>query len=233
MGVFAGPEINESGLVLALDAGNTKSYPGSGTAWTDLSGRGNTGTLTNGPTYSSVNGGFFTFNGTNNEVTTTTQFTNPQTFSIGVWFKTSTASGKKIIGFENAQTGTASVNFDRMIYMGTDGKLYFGIFDSTFRLATSSSTYTDNNWHYVMGTYGGEGTTMRLYVDGVSVATATATPVSFTGYWRIGGYKLAGWTNASDGYFTGSISNFVVYNKALSATEVRQNFNALRGRFGI
>jgi hypothetical protein len=69
MGVFAGPEIAESGLVLALDAGNLKSYPTTGTTWTDLSGNGNTGTLTNGPTYSSANGGSISFDGTNDYVT--------------------------------------------------------------------------------------------------------------------------------------------------------------------
>ena len=69
MGVFAGPEITESGLVLALDAGNLKSYPTTGTTWTDLSGRGNTGTLTNGPTYSSANGGSIVFDGVNDYVT--------------------------------------------------------------------------------------------------------------------------------------------------------------------
>ena len=68
MGAFAGPEIAESGLVLALDAGNLKSYPGSGTTWTDLSGGGNTGTLTNGPTYSSANGGSLVFDGTNDYI---------------------------------------------------------------------------------------------------------------------------------------------------------------------
>jgi len=63
--MYTGPNIVTSGLVLQLDAANTKSYPGSGTTWTDLSGNGNNGTLTNSPTFSSANGGIFTFNGTN------------------------------------------------------------------------------------------------------------------------------------------------------------------------
>jgi len=234
MGIQYNPRAVTDGLVLCLDAANPKSYPGSGTIWSDLSGRGNTGTLTNGPTYSTANGGFFTFNGTNQEVTTTTQFSAPQTFSIGAWFKTSTASGKKIIGFEGNQTGTGSNTYDRMVYMGSDGKLYFAINSlvggQTY--AISSLTYNDNNWHYVMGTYGAEGTTMRLYVDGVSVATNTATNENSSGYWRIGGYRFQSfWTNGSDGYFSGSISNVVVYNRGLIAAEIQQNFNALAGRF--
>ena len=234
MAIFYNPRIVTDGLVLALDAANQKSYPGSGTTWTDLSGRGNNGTLTNGPTYSSANGGVIVFDGSNDEVTTTTQFTNPQTFSIGAWFKTSTASGKKIIGFETNQTGTATSSYDRQIYIGSDGKLYFGIYDGATKTAISPLTYNDNNWHYVVGTYGSEGTTMRLYVDGVSVATATASfAQNMSGWWRIGGYKLLAWTNGSDGYFPGSISNAVIYNRGITATEITQNFNALRSRFSI
>jgi hypothetical protein len=221
------------GLVLNLDAGISTSYPGSGTTWTDLSGNGNTGTLTGGPTYSSADGGSIVFDGTNDEVTTTTQFTNPQTFSVGAWFKTSTASGKKIIGFETNQTGTATSGYDRQIYIGSDGKLYFGIYDGATKTAISPLTYNDNNWHYVVGTYGSEGTTMRLYVDGVSVATETANfAQNYAGWWRIAGYNLNSWTNASNGYFTGNIAQALVYNRALSVVEIQQNYNALAPRFG-
>ena len=204
------------------------------TIWTDISGNGNNGTLTNGPTYSSANGGSIVFDGVDDEVTTTTQFTNPQTFSIGAWFKTSSASGKKIIGFEANQTGTASGSYDRQIYIGSDGKLYFGLYDGAIRFAISPLTYADNNWHYVVGTYGSEGTTLRLYVDGVSVATATASfAQNINGYWRIAGYRTNAWTNAGDGYFTGSISVAQVYNKALSAAEISQNYNTFAPRFGL
>ena len=222
------PSSVTSGLVLNLDAGNPASYPGSGTTWTDLSGNGNNGTLVNGPTYSSANGGSIVFDGTNDEVTTTTQFTNPQTFSIGAWFKTSTASGNKIIGFENAQTGTGSFQFDRHIWIGTDGKLNFGIYSGGGVIATSPLTYADNTWHYVIATYGGEGTTMRLYVDGASVATASAaSAAAYNGYWRIGAYQSWGLS----GYFPGSISLAQVYNRGITAAEVLQNYNSTIERF--
>jgi hypothetical protein len=70
MAASSGPDIVDSGLVLALDAADRNSYPGSGTTWTDLTGRGNTGTLTNGPTYSSANGGSLSFDGTDDSVNT-------------------------------------------------------------------------------------------------------------------------------------------------------------------
>jgi len=75
MAVGYNPRIVTDGLVLALDAGNTKSYPGSGTTWTDLSGNGNTGTLTNGPTFDSANGGSIVFDGTNDYVQVTGSIT--------------------------------------------------------------------------------------------------------------------------------------------------------------
>jgi hypothetical protein len=234
MATFYSPKIVTDGLVLCLDAGNNKSYPSSGTAWNDLSGNNNNGTLTNGPTFNSANGGSIVFDGTDDEVTTTTQFTNPQIFTIAAWFKTSVASGKKIIGFESNQTGTGTSNYDRQIWIGTDGKLYFGLYDGGLIIAVSSSTYNDNNWHYVVATYGGEGTTMRLYVDGSSVATASATSAfTYNGWWRIGGYKITGWTNGSDGYFTGSIGVSHVYNRGITAVEILQNYNANKGRFGL
>ena len=221
------------GLVLNFDAGISTSYPGSGTTWTDLSGNGNTGTLTGGPTYSSADGGSIVFDGTNDEVTTTTLFVDPQVFTISCWFKTSTASGRKIIGFEANQTGTGSSNYDRQLYIGTDGKIYFGVYDGVTQTAVSTSTLNDGNWHYIVGTYGGEGTTMRLYVDGISNATATATSAEgFSGYWRIASYRSNGWTSAGDGYFTGNISQASVYNTSLSAVEIQQNYNALAERYG-
>jgi hypothetical protein len=227
--------IVSSGLILYYDAGTPISYSGSGATWTDLSSAVNTGTLQNSPTFSYDAGGSFIFNGTNNEVTTTTLYTNPQTFSIGAWFKTSSASGKKIIGFESSQTGTGSASYDRQIYVGSDGKLYFGVFDgAAARYATSTFTYNDNNWYYVVGTYGNNGTTMTLYVNGASVATGTASAAqNYNGYWRIAGYRAATWTNASDGYFPGSIGAAHVYNVGLTASQVLQNFNAHRGRFGV
>jgi len=229
--------IVSSGLTSYYDAGTPISYSGSGSTWTDLSGAANTGTLQNSPTYSYDAGGAFTFNGTNNEVTTASLRTNPQTFSIGAWFKTSSASGKKIIGFESNQTGTASASYDRQIYVGSDGKLYFGINDttiSTLKYAISPLTYIDNNWYYVVGTYGNNGTTMELYVNGASVATGTASVAqNFNGYWRIAGYKTTGWTNGSDGYFPGSIGAVHVYNVGITSTQVLQNFNVHRGRYGV
>ena len=194
MTIGYGPRVVTDGLVLALDAADRNSYSGSGTSWTDLTGRGNNGTLANGPTYSSDNRGSLVFDGTDDEITTTNLITNPAIFTICCWFRTTTASGRKILGFESSQF-SVSGNYDRHLYMGSDGRVYFGIYDGVRKLATSTSTLNDGNWHYIVGTYGGEGTTMRLYVNGVSNATQTTSgPLSFNGYWRIASYRLLDWT---------------------------------------
>jgi len=221
------------GLVLNLDAGNPLSYPGTGTTWTDLTTNGNNGTLINGPTFDSANGGSIVFDGSDDFVSTTIEFTNPQSFSVSAWFKTSITNGKKIIGFEQTQTGLTG-GYDRHIYIGSDGKLYFGLYDGTIKIVSSPLTYNDNNWHYVLATYGGEGTTMRLYVDGISVATSTANfAQNMNGWWRIASYNLSGWTNASNGYFNGSIGAAYIYNRGISQIEVLQNYNATKGRYGL
>lgn len=234
MAVNYNAKVATDGLILYLDAANTKSYSGSGTVWTDLSGSGNTGTLANGPTYSSSNSGYITFDGADDFVYTNNFIAGPTALTICVWFSTTTTNGKKLIGFENNQLGTGSSAYDRMLYMGADGKIYFGIYDVTFNITASTSALNDGNWHYAVGTYGGEGTTMRLYIDGFSNSTTTSnTPVNYNGYFRIGSYALDGWTGSSTGYFNGKISQVSVYNRGLTASEVQQNFNALRGRYNI
>ena len=75
-----------------------------------------------------------TFNGSSDYIYSTTQFTNPQGYTVSAWFKTTTASGHKIIGFEGNQTGTASTNYDRMLYMGTDGKVYAATYSAAILL---------------------------------------------------------------------------------------------------
>lgn len=229
-----------NGLIIYYDFGNSSSWPGSGTTVTDLSGTSNTGTIAftgTAPAYSTENGinSIVFIDSFSQYLYTTTLYTNPQSFTISAWFKTAVGLNK-IIGFESNQTGTVSASYDRQLYLGSDGKLYFGIYDgsiSTTKYAISSSTYRDNNWHHVAGTYVSGGT-MALYIDGVLVSTSTAANAQvYNGYWRIAGYKAVNWTNGSDGYYVGNIGIVQVYNRGLSAAEVLQNFNDKKSRFGF
>ncbi|MFC0516576.1 LamG-like jellyroll fold domain-containing protein [Mucilaginibacter angelicae] len=198
------------------------SYSFSGNA-KDVSGNQNDGNLQNSPTPTTDRYGFansaYSFNGTNQWVTTTNSFVNPQTFTLSLWFNTTTTTGGKLIGFGSAQNGGGQ--FDRHIYMTNTGQLVFGVYSSGTHTIISPLTYNDGNWHHVVVTFG---TTsgMIMYVDNTSVATSTyfsAEP--YTGYWKIGNDNVSGWPNApTSTYFSGKIDDVAVYSTELSASAV-------------
>ena len=228
----------QDGLVLALDAADRNSYPGSGTTWRDMSGNGNNGTLTNGPTFNSANGGSIVFDGADDVVNTSLNLgTNPiPSHTISVWFKTNSASGKKIIGIENVQNGQAASLYDRHLYVGTNSKLYYVVYDTKSNFITSSANVADNIWRNATAICTGANS-ISLYIDGILNGSTTGNSYSFydISYIRIGGYALAAPThpNSLPGYFTGNISVVQIYNRALSASEILQNYNAQKSRFNL
>ena len=227
MSVYAGPEIVNDGLVLCLDAGNSRSYPGSGTAWTDLSGNGNTGTLTNGPTYNSSNLGFFQFVTNNFAAIPNNVALDTQTPTVEVWVKTN-ATTQNGFWFEKG-----TVNSQYSLFQAGGNILWrMRIGGSIQNLTTTTATYMNtSNWYQVVGTY--TSGTRRLYINGVLVNfdTQTGTIETNSGGMSIGVY---GGFNGSRGYYyNGNLSSCKVYNRALTAEEIQQNFNATRGRYGI
>ena len=209
-------------------AGYWKLDENTGTSAADSSTNSNAGTLTNGPTWATGQiGSSVTFDGTNDSIVTTTDHGSGASLKIitlSAWFKTSSTSGAKIIGLQNTQTGTTASNWDRQIWVGTDGKVYFGLYTTVPKETVSNTTYNDNLWHHAVGVSTGDNGTITLYVDGVLQQTTSLGGSVFSGYsnsyWRIGDYKNAGWTNGVDGYFTGSLDEIRVYDRALSADEV-------------
>lgn len=219
---ISGNSIVRDNLKLYYDPYLIQSYSGSGSTLNDLSGQGNNGTLQSAPTFATQ---YFTYNGTSQYISTTTNMTAPSVFTIGAWFKTSSASGKLIVNFENNQTGGVSNSYDRKLYVGTDGFLYSGIYPGGIALCKSTVTVTDGVWHYAVMTY--DNVTMRLYLDGVlQQSTAASNAVTYSGWWRIGGYRNAGWTLGADGYFPGSIGSVQYYDSTLSGENVLQNYYA-------
>jgi hypothetical protein len=237
VGAYAGPDIVESGLVLALDAGNSKSYPGSGTTWTDLSGNGNTGTLNGGVGYNGGNGGNLTFDGTDDYSTLPTNLLihhtgNPFTFSI--WFKTSSTG--VILGQQNTSTPNTATGWVPGIYVGTNGLLYTSCFwgGATSNQSVTSSTVNNGAWNNISVSF--LSGSQISYLNGTSYATLAKTQTSYssTYYYFLGSGQVNGWTAApASPYFNGNIANTLYYNRALSATEIQQNFNATKTRFGI
>ena len=160
-----------------------------------------------------------TLDGSSAYISNANVVTSPSSFSLGIWFQTTTESGGLIIGFGNSATG-ASANYDRQIYMGDSGQVYFGVaFNQTIH---SSGQFNDGLWHEVIATIGSAG--MFLYIDGALVASSTMTSASaqtYSGCWRVGYNSLGGWpARPSSNYFAGSLSQASVYNYQLTPAQV-------------
>ena len=225
MAASLGPSINEAGLVLALDAADRNSYLGSGTTWTDLSGNANTGTLTNGPTFSNANGGCIVFDGVDDYVdvpynASTISFpTNNAT--ICVWYRVSTVGdgyGALVTQRSVAGPGIQSYMISTRLY--ADGGGTAGV---------SSNTIIPNGTIAFGGiVYDKTNSLLKLYVNGVY-----DNQVSYTGNIQDTYPIRLGNGAFGDGPFPGNIYIASVYNRALSATEVLQNYNATKSRFGL
>jgi hypothetical protein len=227
MSINYNPRIVTDGLVLCLDAGNTKSYPGTGTTWTDLSGNGSTGTLTNGPTYSSANGGSIVFDGSNDYV-----YGNPpyipsqfEPLTLSAWIYNAGQSGNRgILGIVNPNS--QPVGSSRMITIRSTGATYFWGNSADFNPSNFISEV--NSWTYTVFTIDSE-KRVTAYKNGIfneDGIVSSLSNVVATSY-DVGSRRFFG------EYFNGNIAQVSIYNKALSESEVQQNFNALRGRFGI
>jgi hypothetical protein len=217
------PSIVMNGLVLCLDAGNSKSYPGSGTTWTDLSGRGNTGTLTNGPTYSSANGGSLVFDGSNDYVTIPydTSFNSSKITVDCVTRVNSKVHVRPIVNrWANSwRLLTVSVGFYMFEFnIRVANQVYF--VRSNFEFDTSSI-------YHITATY--DGTSLKMYING---NLQDELLVSGNLDSSSNDIKIA--RNSSynpNRYLNQNFYNLKIYNRALSAQEIQQNYNALKGRF--
>ena len=166
------------------------------------------------------------FNGTSTgTASTTSAITGPDTFSAEAWFKTTSTSGGKIVGFGNATAGNLSGSYDRHIYMTNSGQLVFGVYNNGTNTITSSKSYNDGQWHQVTAELSGSG--MALFVDGKPVGQNPGTTVGqpYSGYWSVGGDNLNGWpSQPSSNYFSGAIGDVAIYPTPLSAQQIQTHY---------
>jgi hypothetical protein len=241
-----GGSIVTNGLVLALDAADRNSYVSGSTTWFDLSGNGNNGTLTNGPTFSSANGGSIVFDGTNDFIDNGNILDTDGTsaFSVSVWFKTSsTASGAKTLVSKNLLSSPFTgwqLGFNTTTAAAGDiGKVGIVIVSNTTEVMRKLTTATYNNgiWHNAVFIYSGSKTRagMLLYINGAlgtvteSDSTSIVNTISNASNYNIGGRN----NQASQVFPAGNIANVTHYNRVLSASEILQNYNAQKSRFGL
>jgi hypothetical protein len=228
------PKMVLDGLLMYLDAGNTKSYISGSTTWNTLSKGSINGTLTNGPTFSSANGGSIVFDAIDDAV------------GIGVgnnWFPISTSAVTfdvwvKSPGLVSGSiyNGIISLTYGLTLSLIPSGYVFFRVYDSSLlvinNLSSTGVNCYDGKWHHIVGT--NNGVTSTIYIDGVfNISTShpfyggtNPSWYSNTSICRIGEE-----VNNSDRFFNGNISIVKVYNKALSAQEVLQNYNATKSRY--
>ena len=228
MAVGYNPRVVTDGLVLALDAGNTKSYPGSGTAWHDLIGS-NDGTLTNGPTFDSGNGGSIVFDGTDDYVTTGTTLTDADELFADTgtaWSTSSWFNVDEISGTDKAVTGRGGGVGSAAVYAVWVDNANLRVRLRGGTITNISTSIADDTWYNVAVTW--DGTTANGYLNGQLTTLAVGTASNQTNTFTIGATN-----SGSLSEMRGKISQTLVYNRALTAVEVEQNYNALKGRYGL
>ena len=223
MGAAAGPDIIEDGLVLCLDAANPKSYSGSGTNWEDLSGNGNNGTLVNGVVYSSSDNGSFSFDGVNDyiEVSNSSSL-NPSNNTIICWAKSDNSTWN--------DNGYLMSKRNVFIIHPIGGQTRVGYYFFLNGSYISASVYPSNIQNWNMYAYSWDGTYLNAYLNGNLISSGAKTGplnTSDTGVLQIGK------DDSLSRYLDGNISICKIYNRALTASEIKQNYIALKGRFNI
>ncbi|MGY1748558.1 LamG-like jellyroll fold domain-containing protein [Modestobacter sp. SYSU DS0511] len=209
--------------------GNVASNTGAARTAGNGTYAGNVASTASGPPCGAGDDRAIVFDGRSARIYSTQAVPGPQTFSLQLWFQTTTGGGGKLIGFGNGTNGDLSSSYDRHVYMTDSGQLVFGVYNGSISTVTSPRAYNDGAWHLVTATFSaGDG--LRLYVDGAQVARGSATGAEpFTGFWRIGFDNLNTWPSApTSRYFAGSLAHVSIYGTVLSAAQVRDAWQITR-----
>jgi hypothetical protein len=224
MGFYRGPNIVTDGLVLYLDAANTRSYPGTDNTWTDLSGNGNHGTL-NGPTFNSENNGSIVFNNSKHVVSGNVTYGN--SFTLSVWFKPNNNTIQSGLGSTIFASSPNTQGYPIWVMVnGLKLVVYcYSVNTSTFQRTDKS--FIDNTWNNITVT-ATISSTSNIYLNGVLDSTFTAGSVAAQTVFTIGDLR----PDRGIGY-KGSVGISKLYNRSLTTSEVLQNYNATKSRYGL
>jgi len=244
MSGISGPKIITSGCVLSLDAADKLSYKGSGTTWTDLSGNNNTGTLTNGPSFSGANSGCIVFDGTDDYILDSS-VTSFNVGCIDMWIRPSllinaSAAFSNLLQLKIGATDAEAWNIAFGISTGALTNEYITIADGSISptrrtgLADGGSL-SANTWYNIV--FNWESTVYKIYINNVLKTTIAAAggdvaQLTLPNRYVIGAFQVNN-TAVYNGFFVGSISTTKLYNRTLSTVEMLQNYNAVKSRFGL
>lgn len=211
MAAFSGPNIAQTGLVMNLDAGDLLSYPGTGTTVTDLTRNNNNGTLTGSPGYTASVGGYFSFTGSNNITYTNSSLIPSADFTIDTWVYYTTTAQSNF-----ANIGNESSN--RIVFFAFNNSIQYNIYGAGS--VTMSTGFVNNVWNHVVITR--TGSTIISYTNGVPGTSLTLS----------GGLGNANGTTIMSN--SGNVAIYRYYQGVgLTQSQVLQNFNAIRSRYGL
>ena len=219
------PAISTNGLSLNLDAGFRPSYPATGSTWYDLCYGGTSGTLINDPSFNSDSGGSIVFDGSNDYVSLPSQtlFTN-SSFTIALWIYPQLSVAGVV--FSAYGPGPGYNNSAIHIRLATNGTITFAFYNDD--LNSSSGAFVNDSWQYLVCTYNFATDTSTIYVNGVSKATGNQGPFIET---RTLTVRIGNWF--AQEYYRGRVSSLNLYNRALTETEILQNYNAQLSRYVV
>jgi len=228
MGFYRGPNIVTDGLVFSLDAGSERSYPGSGTAWNDLSSSKSVYTLNNGPSFDSGNGGTFVFDGVDDYASTSSAplSAGATAYSIEAVFKAD-STGTQVIWEQGSTAQTAGKRVCMILLStGTGG---FNGQNADFQTSVNYSINTWYNWLITVDT-SLSSNKIKIYVNGVLSAQGNPSATLNAG---ADGARVGNKLSNSTEDFDGNIALVRAYNRVLTAAQVLQNYNAQKSRFGL
>jgi len=224
-------------LVMSLDAANTVS----GSTWSDISGNSNNATLFNSPTYTTDDGGAVVFNGTSNYINSpnlSSVIRNPDTFSVGVWAYPTHGGNVMAITGESGFPIAGFYHFSAITILSSGGAVpYFSLWNGTGLTSVNGSAGAFNTWYHLMITNNAATTTLAGYVNGASVGTQSMVFDSPFDDAEPGHYLRFGTpdtTNPGNGnYFSGRMGEIRVYSSALTSSDVLNNYNETKSRYGL
>jgi hypothetical protein len=226
-----------NGLVLNVDAGFTPSYSRSGTTWYDVSSGGNNGTLTNGPTFNSDNGGSIVFDGVDDRAFFSALPPGFQAgmtnYSISIWFKLTATKEAPLL-----EMGDTNADYRRIMFWVTGGnpnRLYaLGASSNGAGYRYSSVNLTNGVIYNAVYTYNNNGTISKLFINSVQDNDLTNSStngllVSIANSWSLCADNVYNQSYVQ----SANIYNVLLYTKTLTDTEIQQNYNAQKSRFGL
>ena len=226
------PKIVTDGLVFAVDAANKKSYPGSGTTWTDLAGS-NDGTLTNGPTFDSDSGGSIVFDGTDDYIelgsidSTNSLMLNGSDLTISAWVYFDGSGDRYQRLIDKSSAGSATNGYSLWVDFQSDGVGY-SVNGNNSRTNTMPSS---NAWSNIVVVANQTSATSYINLSSISnsyYAGSHTTPPNSTQNCRMGT-----WNHSTGRELNGNMAMLQIHNRALSVNEITQNYNALKSRFEL